>query len=121
MFANFSYFKSGIIKINSISDIVRQLWGICVGRCFSMRAFLLCNAFCICFHHTNEGIVFKCFGINKLTVYNTSCRKIFADYNRVNIIHAVIFFRGIESFFLDELGNAPLHLCPGHLHINIHS
>ena len=121
MFANFSYFKSGIIKINSISNIVRQLWEINGRRCFCVKVFLLRDTFCIRFHHTNERVVFKCFGINKLTVYNTSCRKIFTDYNRVNIIHAVIFFGGIESFFLDELGNTPLHLCPGHLHINIRS
>ena len=85
------------------------------------RFFLLCHSFLrfqrrdplhIRHNLPDEGAVAISLRIHNLPIYNTSFSKRFPDGDGVNIVKVVLFLLGVETIGLNELRNAPLHLCP---------
>ena len=60
----------------------------------------------------DEGAVAISFRIHNLPIYNTALSEGFPDGDGVNIVKVVLFLLGVEVIGLNELRNAPLHLCP---------
>ena len=85
------------------------------------RFFLLCHSFLrflrrdllhIRHNLPDEGAVAISFRIHNLPIYNTALSEGFPDGDGVNIVKVVLFLLGVEVVGLNELRNAPLHLCP---------
>ena len=82
------------------------------------RFFLLCLSFLrrdplhIRHNLPDEGAVAISFRIHNLPICNTAFSKRFLDGDGVNIVKVVLFLLGVEVIGLNELRNAPLHLCP---------
>ena len=60
----------------------------------------------------DEGAVAISLRIHNLPIYNTAFSKRFPDGDGVNIVKVILFLLGVEVVGLNELRNAPLHLCP---------
>ena len=82
------------------------------------RFFLLCLSFLrrdplhIRHNLPDKGAVAISLRIHNLPIYNTAFSKRFPDGDGVNIIKVILFLLGVEVVGLNELRNAPLHLCP---------
>ena len=60
----------------------------------------------------DEGAVAVCLRVHNAPAHNTAFSKRFPDGDGVNIVKVVLFLLGVEVIGLNELRNAPLHLCP---------
>ena len=80
--------------------------------CYSFLRFLRRDPLHIRHNLPDEGAVAISLRIHNLPIYNTSFSKRFPDGDGVNIVKVVLFLLGVEVIGLNELRNAPLHLCP---------
>ena len=105
------------VEINTVYEVGLSVVG--KGSFAGNQVFFCEHTLGIVHHLLNEWVCIQSVRINQLSVHNAAFGKSFADGNRVYIIQAVIFFRRIELICLDELGNSPLHLRPGHYMVNV--
>ena len=83
------------------------------------RRILFRNGFRIPHNLLDKGRGVQFVSIHHLSVYDPVFCQPFPDGNGINIVHAVIFFLGVEFFRFDKLGNPFLHLGPGKFHLLI--
>ena len=82
------------------------------------RFFLLCRSFLrrdllhIRHNLPYEGAVAISFRIHNAPAHNAALSERFPHSDGVNIVKVVLFLLGVEVIGLNELRNAPLHLCP---------
>ena len=60
----------------------------------------------------DEGAVVVGFRVHNAPAHNAALSEGFPDGDGVNIVKVVLFLLGVEVIGLNELRNAPLHLCP---------
>lgn len=82
------------------------------GQIGSLGLFFLGNALHIGDHLPDERVLIQLFGVNYLTINDTTLFQGLSDSNRVNIIKAILFFFREKPILLDKLGNPALYLCP---------
>ena len=85
------------------------------------RFFLLCRSFLRFLRRDSlhvrhnlpyEGAVAISFRIHNAPAHNAALSERFPHSDGVNIVKVVLFLLGVEVIGLNELRNAPLHLCP---------
>ena len=77
--------------------------------------FLGCNGLHIPHHLLDERVIVQLFRVRHLAVHDPALGQGFPDGDRVDVVKAVLFFRGIEAVLLDELGNPALYFGPRHI------
>ena len=97
--SNFGDLKGFVVQIDGIASFVGWFY---IRRRSIYRSHDLLN----------KWIAVQLFRINRFAVYNAAFGEGFPNGNWVNIVEIVVFRLSIEFVILDELCNAPLHLCP---------
>ena len=97
--SNFGDLKGFVVQIDGIAH--------CVGW-FCSR----CRSICRLHNSLDKWVAVQLFRINHFAAHNATFGGGFPNGNGVNIVEIVVFRLGIEFVILDELCNAPLHLCP---------
>ena len=77
----------------------------------------LCHTLRVCHDLTDKSVVVQLVRVHDLAAHDAALRKPLPDSHRVYVIHAVIFFGGVEFFCLDELGDPALYLGPRQRHM----
>ena len=79
------------------------------------RFFLGSNLLYIGHHPLDKRVIVQFFRVCHLTVDDPSFLQGFPNGDGVDVVKTVLFFFGIESVLLNELGNPALYLRPGQL------